>query len=243
MHSTCQSLKLPLRMQGSQRSAMWGTVILIAIIQSGLVAFFIFSRVRRANAGLVKQFELIQDEVQQKRDLWSKVEAAQTELATQADMRQVGRDFIESREILKVERGRVTITQAELETLEGRMRELEEIGRELEASQTETKEELKILRRKEEDMRSKNDSLRGQIADSLAKMDGLLTEIELTGQMQNQVAVMKSELLRSEEKIQTMLNQIQQCNEQYFNLKRRYDALDVEYAQLYQQLTERSQRG
>jgi uncharacterized membrane protein len=92
-------------------------------------------------------------------------------------------------------------------------------------------------------MRSKNDQLRDQIADSLAKMEGLITEIELTAQMRNQVAVMKSELLRSEEKIQTMLNQIQQSNEQYFNLKRRYDALDVEYAQLYQQLTERSHRG
>ncbi len=242
-HRGCRRLKLPLRMRGSQRSDMWGTVILIAIIQSGLVALFIFLRARSANEGKVKQFELIQDEVRQKRDIWSKVEVAQTELATQVDIRQVGRDFIESREILKVERGRVTITQAELETLEGRMRELEEMGRELEASQTETKEELKILRRKEEDMLSKNDSLRGQIADSLAKMEGLLTEIELTAQMQKQVAVMKSELLRSEEKIQTMLNQIQQYNEQYFNLKRRYDALDVEYAQLYQQLTERSQRG
>jgi chromosome condensin MukBEF ATPase and DNA-binding subunit MukB len=92
-------------------------------------------------------------------------------------------------------------------------------------------------------MRSKNELLRGQIADSLAKMDGLITEIELTAQMRNQVALMKSELLRSEEQIQTMLNQIQEYNEQYFNLKRRYDALDVEYAQLYQQLTERSQRG
>lgn len=222
---------------------MWSSIFLIAIIQSGLVAFFIFGRARGAKENLLKQFELIQDEVQQKRDLWAKVEVAQAEIASQSEMFRVGRDFVESREILKVERGRVTITQAELETLEERMRELEEIGRELEASQTETKEELKILRRKEEDVRSKNDSLRGQIADSLAKMEGLLTEIELTAQMQNQVAVMKSELLRSEEKIQTMLNQIQQSNEQYFNLKRRYDALDVEYAQLFQQLTERSQRG
>jgi acyl carrier protein phosphodiesterase len=40
-----------------------------------------------------------------------------------------------------------------------------------------------------------------------------------------------------------MLNQIQDTNEQYFNLKRRYDALDVEYAQLYQQLTEQQQRS
>ena len=86
------------------------------------------------------------------------------------------------------------------------MRELDEIGRELEASQTETKEELKILRRKEEDMRTKNNSLRGQIEDSLSKMDALIAEIEMTAQMQNQVAAMKSELLRSQEKIQTMLN-------------------------------------
>jgi chromosome segregation ATPase len=222
---------------------MWGVVVLIACIQAGVVALYVFNRARSVNEGLVKKFELLRDELEQKQALWSKVEAAQAEMASESEMRRIGEDFIESREALKVESSRVTITQAELETLEGRLRELDEIGRELEASQTETKEELKILRRKEEDMRSKNDSLRGQIADSLVKMDDLLAEIELTAQMQNQVAVMKSELLRSEEKIQTMLNQIQQCNEQYFNLKRRYDALDVEYAQLYQQLTERSQRG
>jgi len=39
-----------------------------------------------------------------------------------------------------------------------------------------------------------------------------------------------------------MLNEMQQNNEQYFNRKRRYDALDVEYAQLYQQLTEQASR-
>jgi chromosome segregation ATPase len=69
-------------------------------------------------------------------------------------------------------------------------------------------------------------------------MDALMAEIEMTAQMQEQVAVMKSELLRAEEQIETLSNEIQISNEQYFNLKRRYDALDVEYAQLYQQLTE-----
>lgn len=221
---------------------MWMVIILFAVLQSGVVALFVFTRARHINDHRVKQFEMLQDEVQQKRDLWSKVEAVRGDMAADGDLRQVACEFREVREALKSERGRVTITQAELEALEVRMRDLEEIGRELEAGQTETKEELKILRRKEEDMRSKNDSLRGQIEDSIAKMDALIAEIELTAQMQNQVAVMKSELLKSEEKIQTMLNQIQVSNEQYFNLKRRYDALDVEYAQLYQQLTEYSQR-
>ena len=47
-------------------------------------------------------------------------------------------------ESLKAERGRITITQAELETVETRLRELDEIERELEASALETKEELNI---------------------------------------------------------------------------------------------------
>jgi chromosome segregation ATPase len=222
---------------------MWMTVLLLALIQSGLIALFIFNRARHANDEVATQYKIIKDEVQQKRDLWAKVEAVQGEIADDVEFKKAAREFLGARESLKVERGRVTITQAEIEALEVRMRELEEIGRELEASQTETKEELKILRRKEDDMRDKNNSLRGQIADSLAKMDALIEEIELTAQMQNQVAFMKSELLKSEEKIQTMLNQIQDTNEQYFNLKRRYDALDVEYAQLYQQLTEQSSKG
>jgi chromosome segregation ATPase len=219
-----------------------GYYIIAAVVQSGLVALFVFNRSRHMNDGTLKRFELLQDEVQQKRDLWAKVEAVQGDLAEGGDFRRAAHGFFVARQALQAERGRVTITQAELEALEVRMRELEEIGRELEASQTETKEELKILRRKEDDMRSKNESLRGQINDSLDKMDALIAEIEMTGQMQNQVAVMKADLLKSEEKIQTMLNQIQASNEQYFNLKRRYDALDVEYAQLYQQLTEQSQR-
>lgn len=221
---------------------MWVAFVIAAAVQSGLVAFFVFNKARHMNDHTLKQLELLQDEVQQKRDLWAKVEAVQGDLANEDEFRRMAHEFFVARQALQAERGRVTLTQAELEALEVRMRELEEIGRELEASQTETKEELKILRRKEEDMRSKNDSLRGQINDSLAKMDALIAEIEMTAQMQNQVAVMKAELLKSEEKIQTMLNQIQVSNEQYFTLKRRYDALDVEYAQLYQQLTEQSQR-
>jgi len=219
------------------------TVYIAALLQSVLVALLVFNRARHTNEDVVKQFEMLRDEVEQKRELWAKVEAAQQDIAPVSELSKVAREFVGAREALNDERGQGTITQAELDTLEARMRELEEVGRELEASQIETKEELKILSRKEEDLRSRNEALRGQIADSLAKMDALMAEIELTAQMQNQVAVMKSELLRSEEKIQTVLNQIQDCNEQYFNLKRRYDALDVEYAQLYHQLKEQLQRG
>ena len=122
--------------------------------------------------------------------------------------------------------------------IEVRLRELEEITRELEASTTETKEELKILQKKEDALKSKNYHLRVQIAETINKMETIMSEIEMSAQMQEQVLKLRGDLLQSEEQGQTLLNEIQRGNEQYFILKRRYDALDVEYAQLYQQFNE-----
>jgi hypothetical protein len=65
-----------------------------------------------------------------------------------------------------------------------------------------------------------------------------MREIELSAQMHEEVVNLQADLLRSEEQVETLLNEIQRGNEQYFILKRRYDALDVEYAQLYQQFNE-----
>jgi len=49
---------------------------------------------------------------------------------------------------------------------------------------------------------------------------------------------MTSQLTMAEEKIDTLILQIEIGNEQYFTLKRRYDALDIEYAQLYEKFSE-----
>ncbi len=49
---------------------------------------------------------------------------------------------------------------------------------------------------------------------------------------------MKAELLQTLERIDMLLVQIEQGNEQYFIMKRRYDALDIEYAQLFEKFSE-----
>jgi hypothetical protein len=53
---------------------------------------------------------------------------------------------------------------------------------------------------------------------------------------------MRADLLKSEQQVETLMNEIQKGNEQYYISKRRYDALDVEYAQLYQQFMEQKQK-
>jgi chromosome segregation ATPase len=221
---------------------MSGVILLVAVVQSLLVGVFLYRRAiaqgKEANAGST----LVKEELSIKRELWNKLESLRQEMASPADHERALAEVDAARESLKAERGRVIITQAELESVELRLRELDEVNRELEASTLETKEELKILQKREGDLKTKNEELRVQIADSTTKLEALMSEIEMSVQMQEQVKIMRADLLKSEQQVETLMNEIQKGNEQYFISKRRYDALDVEYAQLYQQYMEQKQK-
>ena len=219
-------------------SLMTSLPLIIALVQALVVGGFLFRRAmlagREANAG----GNAVKEELVLKKELWSRIEAVRSEMADPAEYEKANAEVSLAREALKAERGRVIITQAELESIEVRLRELDEVNRELEASA----EELKICQKKEIDLKTKNDELRVQIADSTTKMEALMSEIEMSVQMQEQVKMMRADLLKSEEQVETLMNEIQKGNEQYFISKRRYDALDVEYAQLYQQYIEQKQK-
>ena len=217
-------------------------VFFLAVGQAFLVGAFLFRRAllagKEANAGNNQ----VKEEVATKRELWSRLESIRQEMASPADYEKAKAELNVARESLKAERGRVIITQAELESVEVRLRELDEVNRELEASALETKEELKVLQKREGELKTKNEELRVQIEHSTTKMEALMSEIEMSVQMQEQVKVMKADLLKAEEQVETLMNEIQKGNEQYSISKRRYDALDVEYAQLYQQYIEQKQK-
>lgn len=221
---------------------MYWIVIAASILPSMVIAYLLFARAIAAGAEYKALHSALKDELEQKRELWAKIETLQEEMADPEEFNAVTREQELVRDALKAERGRVIITQAELESVEVRLRELDEVTRELEASTLETKEELKILQKKEGELKSKNEELRVQIADSTSKMEVLMSEIEMSVQLEEQVKNMRADLLKSEEQVETLMNEIQKGNEQYFIAKRRYDALDVEYAQLYQQYMEQKQK-
>ena len=213
-------------------------ILLIGVIEAAAIGFFIFKRAKGLNTGNIGAHANAIDELQQKKEIFERVSALQAELIDPSQVKGQAKSYLIARESLKAERGRVTITQAELETIEVRLRELDEIARELDASMTETKEEMKILKRKEGELASKNESLRGQISDSTTKMDAIISEIEMSAQMQEQIVSLKSELSQADVQIENLMGEIQKGNDQYFILKKRYDALDIEYAQLYEKFAE-----
>ncbi len=212
-------------------------VTFVEVAAFGAALFFIMKSGAAAGSSVIED---VQTHLQQRKDLLAQVEALSGEFVEFDQLKEQVKALRLAKEALKTERGRITITQAERETVEGRLRELEEIERELEASGIETKEELSILQKKEKDLRSKNDALKGQISNSVAQIEEIIAKVELTAQMQEQVQAMKTQMVQTEQQVDTLLLQIELGNEQYFILKKRYDALDIEYAQLFEKFSESS---
>lgn len=218
---------------------MYFAILLIVGIVEALAliggVYFFLSRIKGGAGQLILT---LTEETEERKSLVEQIRGCVQNLVPLQEVRRMVGEIIVVQEALRAERGRTTISQAELETVEGRLRELEEIERELEASGIETQEELKILQKKERELKSKNEALQSQIQDSLTKLEALLSQVEFTAQVQEQIAAMKAELLRTEQQIEILVVQMEEANEQYFGMKKRYDALDIEYAQLYERFTE-----
>jgi len=213
-------------------------LIFLGLILSAGASVGVAFLMRKRGAGVDPAVATLESTRDERLELMDKIKDTYGRLVPVSAIRTALRDVAERQEALRAEKGRITITQAELETVETRLRELEEVERELEASGLETKEELNILKKKEAELNAKNESLKNQIQAAVEVLDTVVSEIEMSQQLQEQILACKTELLQTEQSIATLVLQIEQGNEQYFILKRRYDALDIEYAQLFEKFSE-----
>ena len=217
---------------------MQALTIILALLEAGIFVALLYqfgAKKLGKNADGINQ---VKQDLEANEGLLQRMQELFSQMVDIGSLRKEAEDYKTMQEALKAERGRITITQAELETVEVRLRELEEIERELEASGLETKEEVNILNKKKEELNGRNNGLKGQLSTSLAQIDSIVKEIEMSAQAQEQVDIMKADLVQCQQKIDLLLLQIEQGNEQYFVLKKRYDALDIEYAQLFEKFSE-----
>jgi chromosome segregation ATPase len=214
------------------------TIIIAAVIEMLLLCGALIFLQTRSGAKASANLVMYDDEITRRQKLFEEIAEQYKIRLGWAVLRETATELGEAKEIIKQERGRVTITQAELETVENRLRELDEVEREIQASGIETKEELRILNKKEKDLRSKNDALKTRIQDAFEKLNSISSQIESNSQLLAQIEAIKNDLLRTEQKSDELLMQIEAGNEQYFILKQVYDALDIEYAQLYEKFAD-----
>ena len=212
-------------------------LIIIGIVESGVIAYLLWTKLGKVARSKVKTANTLNEELQKRIALKDQISAALQNMIEVRQLRLKGDEYKAAKESLKAERGRITITQAELETVENRLRELEVIERELEASAVETQEEVNILTKKRNELTDKKVSLEQQLLDSDKKMSDVMMKIELSAQMRSTIDKMRHDLVKTQEQIDVLLEKVRLGNEQYFIMKQRYDALDIEYAQLYEKFS------
>ena len=214
---------------------LWSVLIILTFLSgAGLTVFLLYSKVRARKLLLDKNGSVLEKEKKTKAEILQNLSQSVLGLSTVESIDNVRAELAALEESIRSEKGRLSITQAELEAVETRLRELEEIERELENSSLETSQELEMLRSQQREIEVRNQSLRQELEGSLFQLNLLLDQLAGSAESVTKLNVAKAELTNGEQRVKQIEEQIANVNLQYAALKRAYDALDIEYAQLYE---------
>ena len=209
-------------------------VVLIFLLAAGGIVGTLFYQLNTRKALLERNVSVLKKEYQLKEAMLKELAEAARGLAPAGDSSSLKDKVAELEERLRAEQGRLTITQAELEAVDSRLRELEEVERELEASAIESAKEVEMLRSQARDIENRNEVLKQQLQLSFDQIEILVSQFGNSQATVDQLNAMKTALVETQERIEYYSAEISDLNERYGKLKAAYDALDIEYAQLYE---------
>ena len=186
-----------------------------------------------------ESLQIVEEEFKKKRESIADLAQLSLGMISSKGFERLNGELTTAEEKLRSERGRLTITEAELEAVERRLRDLEELKRELEVSRLEASRELELLRTQQRDIQAENERLKDQLHASIEKLEVLILELNGSPAVVEHLTATKGELSQIEKQCENYAGQTHLINTKYMDLKKAYDALDIEYAQLY----ERHQSG
>ena len=210
---------------------------LILISSIGFAVYLVMNIKKNAPAidpQLVKNLEIAKEEFQFKKRLAGELRIAAQGLVGSQQIDEIGKQVEEVEEQIQAASGKTTITEAEIEALDVRLRELNELKRELEISSIDAAKEIELLKMKERELAEQNAALKEQLNTTYSKLDNLLGELANSASAVESLSKAKAELISAESKIAYYHENTAVINTEYVKLKRAYDALDIEYAQLYE---------
>lgn len=211
---------------------------LIAVVIFSLgagAAFFVATRIAGQRLGVLEaNSKSLALECAQKRELLEEIATVSLSLCSKDELEAAKKARTKAEDSLKTERGKLAITRAEMQSVETRLCELEELERELENSAFEAKQELERLNTEVSILKSENESLTRELQNSMSKLDNLLDELAHSQEAIDILSKTKADMLETQRQIEFYEVEIEELNHSYMDLKRAYDALDIEYAQLYE---------
>lgn len=208
-------------------------VFLTSLLSSGAIGYLTFFLMKGGNQSGESEKE-IEEAFRSLQDLLARLEAAKPRVVAINQVLPLVKELETLDDELKNKNVKVSIALSELEAVEFRQQELEEIRREVAVSAAEIKDELRALQEREAELRSRREELESMLQASVEKMSTIASELSMSAEMQMQIERMQGELVSTQDQCDKLLVQIQQGNEQCIAMKQRYNALDIEYALLYE---------
>lgn len=176
----------------------------------------------------------LEGEYAKKKEVLESLAVALPGLISSEDLESERDGLTEFEALINTTSGKCAITEAEIEALDIRLRELEELGRELEVSKLDALKEIEMLKAQERDMSKQNQAINSQLMNSMEQIDFLLDVLNANVEATEQLNKIRAEMLEVEKKTNYYEEETNKINQNYVGLKRAYDALDIEYAQLYE---------
>jgi hypothetical protein len=208
-------------------------VALIFLAAAGFISFSLFRKVNGQKEITLLNLNTLQTELEEKKQILENLAKFSVGLIMAEDRDKAQEGLSAVREAVESEKGRVTILQAEAEAVDIRLRELEEIERELDSSGIEAAREMGMLRAQDKDIEFRNTKLFEMHEEAellLNRISSNVTDPEVLSLIEKARADLKG----SQERLKHFQDELPTLNEKYMSLKRAYDALDIEYAQLYE---------
>jgi chromosome segregation ATPase len=214
---------------------VWIGLILFVYV---VVAAFVYSKIRK-NRYLVLEsqennLKIAKEELEKKEKILRDLLETSLGLIRKEDILSLDAMLDDLQASITAEKGRFTITETEVDSIEIRLRELGELRRELEVSNMDALREVEMLRTQERDIANQNEALSEQLAAASDQVDILIDMFPADDQFRAQITTCKDEIGQIQDKLTFYQKEVANINQQYVVLKKAYDALDIEYAQLYE---------
>lgn len=213
------------------------TIILVFLISAAFVCFTLFRKVNGQKEVIIENLRILQEELEEKKKILENLAKVSMGLISEDECQSAKNLLAKSKEGLDAEKGKATILQAESEAVDIRLRELEEIERELDSSGVEVAREMEMLRAQDKDIEFRNSNLFGLFEQSNFVLDKAGAGSSGDPEVAQIIAKVKSDIEATEQRLKQFQEELPNLNEKYVSLKRAYDALDIEYAQLYEKQT------
>jgi DNA repair exonuclease SbcCD ATPase subunit len=209
-------------------------IVVIFVLVTAFICFTLFRKVNGQKVVVLENLRILQDELEERRKILENLAKLSVGLITLEDCETAKAQLAKSKEGLDAEKGKATILQAESEAVDVRLRELEEIERELDSSGVEAAREMEMLRAQDRDIEFRNTTLFGLFEQSVIVFDKAMAASRADPEVAEIIAKVKSDVEAAEQRLKQFQEELPTLNEKYVSLKRAYDALDIEYAQLYE---------